>query len=161
MLDRRSTVTQDIVPGEHDVFFLKDETHVVVRVAGRMHGADGGAFDGEDLPVGDGLLGSAGAIFVDGIAEVRVEAEEVGNAARVVTVPVGEQYVREGYVGGGERGGDQVGPFWQALGGVDEESFGACSDDVGVGPLECELAIRLAAWSCLVNTPIMLTFPAF
>lgn len=134
---------------------------MVVRVAGGVHGADGGTFDGEDLPVGDGLLGSARDIFVDRIAEVRVEAEEVGDAARVVTVPVGEQYVREGYVGGGERGGDQAGPLWDALAGVDEESFGACSDDVGVGPLECELAIRLAAWSCLRYTPIMLAFPAF
>lgn len=120
---------------------------MVVRVAGRVHGTDGGAFDGEDLPVSDGLLGSARVVFVDGIAEVRVEAEEVGDTARVVTVPVGEQYVREGYVGGGERGGDQVGPFWNALAGVDEESVGACSDDVGVGSLKCKLAIRLATWS--------------
>lgn len=114
---------------------------MVVRVAGGVHSADGGAFNGEDLAVSDGLLGSAGGVFVDGVGQVGVEAEEVEDAARVVTVPVGEQYVGQGHVGGGERGGDQVGPFWLALAGVDDESFGACSYDVGVCALECELAI--------------------
>ena len=71
-----------------------------------MDGADGGPFDFEDLAVGDGLLGAARAVFVEGVGEVWVEAEEVGYAAGVVTVPVGEQGVGEGDVGGLERGRD-------------------------------------------------------
>ena len=114
---------------------------MVVRVAGGVHGADGAAFDAEDLAVEDGLLGFAGGVFVDGGGEVGVEAEEVGDAACMVTVPVGEEDVGERRVGGGERGGDQFGPFGDALARVDDESFGAGSYDVGVCALECELGI--------------------
>ena len=73
---------------------------MVVGVAGGMDGADGGAFDFKDLAVGDGLLGAARAVFVDGVVEVWVEAEEVGHAAGVVAVPVGEQDLGEGNVRG-------------------------------------------------------------
>lgn len=34
-------------------------------VAGRVHGAKGGAFHGEELPIDNGLLGFAGGVFVD------------------------------------------------------------------------------------------------
>ncbi len=113
---------------------------MIVRVARGVHSADGGTFDVEYLAVDNGLLGSAGSIFVDRVIEVRIKPEEVGDAARVVTVPVGEQYVREGHFRGGERRGDQVGPFWDALGGVDDESFGASAYNVGICALKCELA---------------------
>lgn len=124
--------TQDVVPREHGVVFLEDEAHVVVRVAGSVHGADGGALDGDDLAVGDGLLGLAGVVFVDRGGEVWVEAEEVRDSAGVITVPVSEQDVGERHVGGGERRGNQAGPFWDALAGVDDESSGARAYDVGV-----------------------------
>lgn len=104
-----------------------------------MHGTNCGAFDAEDLPVGNGLLISAGHVFVNGLAEVGIEAEEVGDAACVVAVPVGEQYVRESHVGSGEHGGDQVGPLRNALAGVDEDPLGAGSYDIGVCALKCEL----------------------
>lgn len=77
---------------------------MVEGVARGMDGTDGGPFDFEDLAVGDWLLGATRAVFVDGIGEVWVEAEEVGYATGVVAVPVGEQDVREGNVGGLERG---------------------------------------------------------
>lgn len=114
---------------------------MVVRMAGGMHSADGSAFYAEDLTVEDGLLGSARRVFVDEVGEIRIELKEVGDAARMITVPVREQYVGESYVGGGERRGDQLGPFWDALTGIDEESFRACSYDIGVCALQCELAI--------------------
>ncbi len=105
---------------------------MVVRVTGSVYGADGGTLDGEDLAVGDGLLVLARVVFVDRVGEVRVEAEEVRDATGVITVPVSEQYMRERHIGGGECRGDQAGPFWDALAGVDDESFGASSYDVGV-----------------------------
>lgn len=71
---------------------------MVVRVAWRVHGPESGTFDGEDLAVFNGLLTLAGCVFVDGVGEVRVELEKVWYAARVVTMPMGEQYVREGYI---------------------------------------------------------------
>lgn len=113
-----------------------------------MYGSNGGAFDAEDLPVGDGLLTSTGRVLVNGLAEVRIQAEKVRNAAGVVAVPVGEQYVRELRVGNREPGGDQVGPLRNALAGVDENSAGAGSYDIGVCALKCELVKSL---SCLVR----------
>ena len=46
------------------------------------------AFNIEDLPIDDGLLCFAGGVFVNGVVEVRVEAEKVRYAASMVTVPV-------------------------------------------------------------------------
>ncbi len=105
---------------------------MVVRVTWSVDGADGGTLDGEDLAVGNGLLVLARVVFVDRVGEVRVEAEEVRDATGVITVPVSEQYMRERHIGGGECRGDQAGPFWDALAGVDDESFWASSYDVGV-----------------------------
>lgn len=45
-------------------------------------------FDLEDLSIDDGLLCFAWGVFVDGVVEVRVKAEEVRHTASVVTVPV-------------------------------------------------------------------------
>ena len=141
LLHRRGPVSEDVVAREHGVFFFEDEAHVVVRVARGVHGADRAAFDGEDLAVEDGLLGFAGCVFVDGGREVRIEAEEVGDTTCMITVPVSKEDVGEGNVKGGERGGHQFGPFGDALAGVDDESFGPSSYDVGVCALECELEL--------------------
>ena len=141
LLHRRGPVSEDVVAREHGIFFFKDEAHVVVRVARGVHGADGAAFDGEDLAVKDRLLGFTGCVFVDEGGEMRIEAEEVGNTTCMITMPVSKEDVGEGSVGGGERGGDQLGPFGDALAGVDDESFGASSYDVGVCALECELEL--------------------
>lgn len=95
---------------------------MVVGVARGVHSADGSAFDVKDLAVGNRLLCSAGRMFVNRVGEMRVETEEIGDAARMVTVPMSEKYVREGEVGG-ESGRDQVGPLWDALASVDDDSF--------------------------------------
>ena len=79
---------------------------MVERVTRGMNGADGGPFDFEDLAVGDWLLGATRAVFVDGVGEVWIDTEEVRYATGMVTVPVGEQGVGEGNVGGFERGRD-------------------------------------------------------
>lgn len=68
---------------------------MVVRVAGSVDGADGGTLDGEDLAVGDGLLGLAGVVFIDRAGEGRVEAEKVWDATGVIAVPVSEQDMGE------------------------------------------------------------------
>jgi hypothetical protein len=46
------------------------------------------AFDIEDLSIHNGLLCLAGRVLIDGVVEVRVEAEKIRHAASVVTVPV-------------------------------------------------------------------------
>ena len=148
LFDCGGTMTQDIVSSEHGVFFFQDEAHVIIRMAGGMYGTNGGAFDAEDLPVGNGLLTSAGRVLVYGLAEVGIEAEKVGDAAGVVAVPVGEQNVRKLCVGGGEPGGDQVGPLRNALTGVDENPSRAGSYNIGVCALKCELVLSLPVSSC-------------
>lgn len=95
---------------------------MVVGVARGVYSADSSTFDGKDLTIGNRLLCSTGRMFVDRVGEMRVETEEVGDSARMVTVPMSEKYVREGEVGG-DSGQDQVGPFWDALASVDDESF--------------------------------------
>ena len=62
---------------------------MVVRVARRVHCAEGGAVNAERLIVDDGLLGFAGGVFVDGSGKVGVFGKEVGDTAGVVAVPVG------------------------------------------------------------------------
>lgn len=69
-----------------------------------------------------------------------IHAEEVGDATRVVAMPVGEEHVGERDVEIGEGGGNQVGPFFVALGGVEEHSLGAGSNEIRVCSLEGEFA---------------------
>lgn len=115
---------------------------MVVGMARSVHGSDSGAFDGEDLAIDNGLLGSARRVFVNRFREVRIKTKEVGNPAHMVTMPVGEQYMGDGKIGRGECGGNQFGPFWDALAGIEDEPLRPCSYDISVGTLEGKLSIR-------------------
>lgn len=59
-----------------------------MRVAWRVHGADGGTFNAKDLAIRNAFLVSTRRIFVDCVGEVRIEAKKVGDSASVITVPV-------------------------------------------------------------------------
>lgn len=108
-------------------------------MAGRVHGADGGALHAEALRVQDGLLARVGSVFVNGVVEVRVAKEEIRNAARVIAVPVREKHMRKLNVHRLECLGDQFGPLRFAAARVDEEPCMARSDHICVGALEGEL----------------------
>lgn len=132
ILEDGGAVAEHVVGGEHGVFLGEHEGHVVGRVAGAVVRAEGGAFDGEGLAVGDGGPAGIGRGRVLVHAGAGGEGEEVGDAADVVVVPVGEERGVNGYVGGGEgrlEGGE---PFGFALARVDEEAAGAGADDVCV-----------------------------
>ncbi len=138
-LDGGRAVAEHVVPREHGVFLLEDEAHVVVGVAGSVHGPDCGAPDAEHLAVCDRLLVLCWGVFVDGVKEVGVESDEVRDTSGVVSVPMGQEDVGQGDGGVGESGPDQVRPFWDPLAGVDDESLTTRSDDVRVCALEREL----------------------
>lgn len=89
LLHRRSTMPQHVVAREHGILLFEHEAHVIVGVTGTVHGAERGAFDGDALPVDDGLLSPTGAVLVDRRGKVGIEAQEIGHAAGVVAVPVG------------------------------------------------------------------------
>ena len=64
---------------------------MVMRVTWRVHRADSGAFDLEDLPVLDRLLALARAVLEDGLSELGIHADQVGNTASMVAMPMCEQ----------------------------------------------------------------------
>ena len=65
-------------------------------MAWRVHCADSGTFNFEDLAVRDGLLSSTGCILVDRGRYMGVEAKKVGYSAGVIAVPVGQEYAGQG-----------------------------------------------------------------
>lgn len=111
---------------------------MVVRVAGGVDRAKGGAGDGELLAVDDGELAGVRCVFAEGGGGT--EGEEVGDAADVVVVVVREQGGGDGGGFVGEDGAEGVAPQGEALGRVDEETGAACADEIGVCALEGELA---------------------
>lgn len=117
---------------------------MIVRVARRVHRPHRGPFDPKHLPVDNGLLRLVGRVLVDGALKVGVQTEQVGHAARVVAVPVGEEHVREGDAQGVEGRGDEIRPFGDALARVDDEAGAARADDPGVCALEGEFPFVLA-----------------
>lgn len=67
------------------------------------------------------------------------EGEEVGDAANVVVVVVGEEGGGDGGGLGGEDGAEGGAPWGEALRCVDEKAGAACAEEVGVCALEGEL----------------------
>jgi hypothetical protein len=65
-----------------------------MRVAWTVKGADGGALDLKHLAIENLALIFSRGVLVDGGREVGVQAEQVGNSARVVSVPVGQENMR-------------------------------------------------------------------
>ena len=60
------------------------------------------------------------------------DALEVGDAACVVVVPVGEERLGDGCVFGGEDAGEEGRPGREAFACVDENAVGAGADEVGI-----------------------------
>ena len=92
--------------------------------------AQGSAFNGKGLAMGDAGPTGLGLVLVDG--GVGEGGKEIGNAADMIGVPVGEEGTVNGYVGRGEDGLEGREPFRFALARVDEEAAGAGADNVGV-----------------------------
>lgn len=132
VLHARRAVPEHIVARAHGVVLLHHEAHVVVRVARRVHRPHRRALHPEDLPVRDGLLRLARLVLVDGVLEVRVQAHQVGHAARVVAVPVREEHLGDFDVGLVARFRYDFGPFWLPLCCVDDDPLMASSHNVRV-----------------------------
>jgi hypothetical protein len=62
-------VAQHIIPSEQGVLFLKQEAHVVDRVAGREDCADGRPLHSKDLSIVYGLLTWIREVLVDAFGE--------------------------------------------------------------------------------------------
>lgn len=110
---------------------------MVLRVAGGVDCAKGRAGDCELLAVGDWKLAGRRGVFVEECGGA--EGEEVGDAADVVVVVVGEEGGGDGSGLGGEDGAEGGAPWGEALRCVDEETGAACAEEVGVCALEGEL----------------------
>ena len=79
-------MAEHVVAGEHGVFFVEDEGHVVGGVSRAVKGAKTCAFDVEVLSVLNRFLADVGVVFVD--FGFRAESEEIFDTADVVGVPV-------------------------------------------------------------------------
>lgn len=130
-------MSQHGVARENGVLFEQEEANVVVRVAGGVDRAKGGAGDGKLLAVDDGELAGVRCVFAEGGGGT--EGEEVGDAADVVVVVVREKSGGDGGGFVGEDGAEGVAPQGEALGCVDEQTGAACADEISICALEGEL----------------------
>lgn len=94
VLKNGSALSKDVVPGEHGILVFQEEDYMVCGVAWRVHSLQGGAFDGEDLSIGDIILLSVRLGFVD----VRIGAalQKIRHSADMVMVFVRDEHLRYG-----------------------------------------------------------------
>lgn len=144
VLHRACTMAEHIVACEHGILFLKDETHVIMRVAFSMDSSYCGTFNAELLSVRDRSLSLVGAVLVHAVGEVWIHAKEIGHSTSVITVPMSKHDTRQANRRLVELAFDQVCPFAKSLRGINYEPLFAGPDDVGIGALECELCNGLS-----------------
>ncbi|KAJ9490326.1 hypothetical protein VN97_g2904 [Penicillium thymicola] len=94
VLDSRGAVAEDVVTCEHGALLLEDEANLVVGVTRCVHCAHGGALDAQDLSLCDAMLRNGRRALVDQRGYIRIHADQAGDPAGVVAVPVGEKDVR-------------------------------------------------------------------
>jgi hypothetical protein len=67
----------------------ENETHVVMRMAWSVHRSHSCTLYTPDLAIFDSLLPLSGCVFEYGGGKMRIDADQVGDATRVVAMPVG------------------------------------------------------------------------
>jgi len=88
-----TSMTEDIIPRKHSIFFLQNKTHVIVGVPWRVYGTNSGPFNGERFAVHDWFLASTGRVFVYCSRKMGIELKEVRYPASMIAVPVSQEYM--------------------------------------------------------------------
>jgi hypothetical protein len=97
----------------------------------RMARRQGSTLHSEHLSIVDILMSCIGSVLKD--SSLRTDAEQVGDAVDVVTMPVSEQGLVNGGFLLGEHGLQPSSPRGLALARVDEDTLVAAANQVGIG----------------------------
>lgn len=87
-----------------------------------MDCADGGSFNFKHLSIQNGLLISTWAVLINRRRQMRIETDQIRNTASVIAMPMCEEHMGKSDREIFQRGGDEIGPFRNALASIDDQS---------------------------------------